>query len=159
MTLTMKAHIWLTSSKGTHLNISWDLIYSISLRFTIIFEKLAPGYTTFSCLFCPKSERAKEVFVRQPFEKFNNQRAFSLETDDTSSGPHHSFGKRDGLNDLLDASAISFKTNFWNCLHIHMIQRCGLYLQNMNYVTAVEWDCWVYVVTVVFWSLSYISVW
>lgn len=159
MTLTMKAHIWLTSSKGTHLNISWDLIYSISLRFTIIFEKLAPGYTTFSCLFCPKAKERKRSLSDSPSRSSTIKEPSHWKQMTLLLAHTTALEKETGLNDLLDASAISFKTNFWNCLHIHMIQHCGLYLQNMNYVTALEWNCWVYVVTVVFWSLSYISVW
>lgn len=67
MTLTMKAHIQPARSKGMHLNISRGLIYSISLHFTIIFEILAPGYTTlFPVYFVQKAKERKRSLSDNP---------------------------------------------------------------------------------------------
>lgn len=113
MTITMKVHIWLTSSKGTHLNISWDLIYSISLRFTIIFEKLAPGYTTlFPVYFVQKVKERKRSLSDSPSRSSTIKEPSHWKQMTLLLARTTALEKETGLNDLLDASAISFKTNF-----------------------------------------------
>lgn len=152
----MKAHSWMISSKRTPEHIlGFNLFHK--LTFYYYFWKIGPWlHDLFLFILSKKRKRSlsdspsRSSTIKEP----SHWKQMTLLLARTTA-----LEKETELNDLLDASAISFKTNFWNCLHIHMIQRCGLYLQNMNYVTAVEWGCWVYVVTVVFWSLTYISVW
>ncbi len=92
---------------GTHLNISWGLIYTISLRFTIIFEKLAPGYMTlFPVYFVQKAKERKRSLSDSPSRSSTIKEPSHWNQMTLLLARTTALEKETGLNDLLDASAI-----------------------------------------------------